>query len=706
MGGVGRGGGSGAYPSARPGIGGHARVLPQGYVESLQLVGGRLAWQENLPSGGGRLLLYDPARDGAEAAEEASWTRIFAMDEGHLLWVDGADPTKLYLHDLLSGETTELLQASQPVESVAIGGQVVAWADRTGDRTTIRVHRLDEAETTTLDTFGPFYPDLDTDGRYVAWTGGENATGPRAHLYDTQAETTVVLGSADFQGSAPILDQGRVAWSRFFSGRGRQAVLVQDLATGLTTQLSNGPFDSGRPIMSGGTVVWTLHNPHYQSPTGRGVLVATAPKSPPKPAFADLAPNGLYRSATEWLGEQGYATGYPDGETFKFRGEQPLLRSQLGKLLVEILDIPLSEEPASFSDLEMGGSADSYAVRATATLANLGILKGTGGHRLEGYAPLSRAQAITLVVRAADYARPGLLPTTPEGYPGLLFTDPTHGANVTRAGFASLPDGLLGYVWRGERWLPWDVWAPISRGRRRRCSGTWPASTWSPGSERASVHTVLVHRRGDAMKYPVRLLPFVVLSMVLWASLWAGSPTRPAAAEGTSELASAPFSDIGGDPYSPAIARLAARGIVGGYPDGTFRPDRPVLRAQLAKVICLTLRLPVVERTFPCPFPDVETPGANLYPDDYVTIAAANQIVTGYADGRFRPYVSVNRAEAISMVVRGLKGGWPELLPQSASLTASPWGTSTARLAPMWLWPPRSGCLPACRRRVLIPGRP
>lgn len=437
---------------------------PQGYVESLQLVGGRLAWQENLPSGGGRLLLYDPARDGAEAAEEASWTRIFAMDEGHLLWVDGADPTKLYLHDLLSGETTELLQASQPVESVAIGGQVVAWADRTGDRTTIRVHRLDEAETTTLDTFGPFYPDLDTDGRYVAWTGGENATGPRAHLYDTQAETTVVLGSADFQGSAPILDQGRVAWSRFFSGRGRQAVLVQDLATGLTTQLSNGPFDSGRPIMSGGTVVWTLHNPHYQSPTGRGVLVATAPKSPPKPAFADLAPNGLYRSATEWLGEQGYATGYPDGETFKFRGEQPLLRSQLGKLLVEILDIPLSEEPASFSDLEMGGSADSYAVRATATLANLGILKGTGGHRLEGYAPLSRAQAITLVVRAADYARPGLLPTTPEGYPGLLFTDPTHGANVTRAGFASLPDGLLGYVWRGERWLPWDVWAPISRG--------------------------------------------------------------------------------------------------------------------------------------------------------------------------------------------------------------------------------------------------
>ena len=457
---------------------------PQGHVESIELVGGLLAWQENLPSGGGRLLLYDRARGGAQATEVASWIRTFAMDDSHLLWVDGAEPTKLLLYDILSGETTELLQAPQPVESVAIDGQVVAWADRTGDRTTVRIHQLDEAKTTTLDTFGPFFPDLATDGRYVAWAGGENDTGPQAHPYDTRAKRAIALDSAEFQGSAPSLDQGRVAWSRFFSGRGRQAVLVQDLASGLTTQLSNGPFDSEGPVMSGGTVVWTLHNPNYQSPTGRGILVATAPKSPPEPAFADLAPNGLYRSATEWLGEQGYATGYPEGETSEFRPEQPLLRSQLCKLLAQILDIPMTEEPASFPDLRMKESTEPYAAQATATLANLGILKGTGDEPLDAYAPLSRAQAATLVVRAADYARPGLLPTTPDGYPGVLFTDLAHSANVTRAGFASLLDGLRGYgVWRGEGWLPWDMWAPISRGEAAQILWNLAGIYLEPGHE-------------------------------------------------------------------------------------------------------------------------------------------------------------------------------------------------------------------------------
>ncbi len=385
------------------------RFSTQGYVESLRLVGDRLAWQENLPSGGGRLQLYDPARGAPQTIEDATGMHTFGMDRNHLVWVDGADPTQLYLHDLASGETTKLLEAAQPVGSVSISGQVVAWAERTGDRTTTRAYRLDGGDIKTLDTFGPFCPDLKTDDRYVVWTGGESATGARARAYDTESDRAIELSSVDFQGSAASLDQGRVAWARFFSGQGREVILVQDLATGATTQLSNGPFDSGPPVMSGGTAVWTLHNPHYRSPHGHGVLVATAPSGPPEPAFLDLAPNQLYRTAIEWLGEQGYATGYPGVEGSEFRAGRPLLRSQLCKLLAEVLDIPVTDELVHFSDVDSSRPADPYAAQAaTSTLAKLGILKG---HRRA--APGGLCTALARPGHYSGGARLGLHPSGP-----------------------------------------------------------------------------------------------------------------------------------------------------------------------------------------------------------------------------------------------------------------------------------------------------
>ncbi|MCL5734078.1 MAG: S-layer homology domain-containing protein [Actinobacteria bacterium] len=43
-----------------------------------------------------------------------------------------------------------------------------------------------------------------------------------------------------------------------------------------------------------------------------------------------------------------------------------------------------------------------------------------------------------------------------------------------------------------------------------------------------------------------------------------------------------PFTDIAGHPAQQAIVNVAARGIIKGYPDGTFRPNDPVTRAQVA----------------------------------------------------------------------------------------------------------------------------
>ena len=45
------------------------------------------------------------------------------------------------------------------------------------------------------------------------------------------------------------------------------------------------------------------------------------------------------------------------------------------------------------------------------------------------------------------------------------------------------------------------------------------------------------------------------------------------------------FSDVSGSPNAIAIQYLSDKGVIGGYPDGTFRPRNTVNRAELAKFL-------------------------------------------------------------------------------------------------------------------------
>ena len=237
----------------------------------------------------------------------------------------GEDGTEVYLYDLSSGQTTKVLESPQTVESLSLKGEVLAWAGRVGDRTTMFSYLLDTHQMKNLGTFGPFDPTEQTDGRYVAWTGGETATGPRMNAYDTKTGRMIDLGAAGLGGTYASLDAGRLAWNVFLSGRGRQVVMVKDLASGLTTQLTNSPFVDQPPVTSGGYVVWARENSESDGSHAGGIFVATAPQTPPTPAFADLAPDQLYRTAIEWLGEQGYATGMPERAEPCLRLRRPLL---------------------------------------------------------------------------------------------------------------------------------------------------------------------------------------------------------------------------------------------------------------------------------------------------------------------------------------------------------------------------------------------
>jgi hypothetical protein len=120
---------------------------------------------------------------------------------------------------------------------------------------------------------------------------------------------------------------------------------------------------------------------------------------------------------------------------------------------------------------------------------------------------------------------------------------------------------------------------------------------------------------------------------------------------------------------------VAARGIVSGFSDGTFRPLDAVKRQQFAKVIVLSLGLPV-SLSDVCPFPDVPSgldPTDPLYPDHYVAVCAAHGITEGLTPTTFAPYNFITRFQLITMVVRGLNGRYPGLLQTPPGSYVSTW---------------------------------
>lgn len=120
-------------------------------------------------------------------------------------------------------------------------------------------------------------------------------------------------------------------------------------------------------------------------------------------------------------------------------------------------------------------------------------------------------------------------------------------------------------------------------------------------------------------------------------------------------LAAAEFSDVEDHPFEASILNLATRGFMGGYADGTFRPENPLQRQQYAKMAALTLGYEVTAANVssfpdtPAPYDPVNNP---LYPGSYVAVAAANNIIGGYTNGNFGFTDNVTRQQAVTIAVR------------------------------------------------------
>lgn len=96
-----------------------------------------------------------------------------------------------------------------------------------------------------------------------------------------------------------------------------------------------------------------------------------------------------------------------------------------------------------------------------------------------------------------------------------------------------------------------------------------------------------------------------------------------------------------------AMKRLAAAGVLSGYPDGTIRPDGGVTRLEMAVMLSRIAKVPAV--TGPS-FTDAAT--FPLWGRAAIEKAAAMGLIAGYGDGTFRPQNRISRAEAVQMISR------------------------------------------------------
>src|SRR3954470_18116134 len=95
------------------------------------------------------------------------------------------------------------------------------------------------------------------------------------------------------------------------------------------------------------------------------------------------------------------------------------------------------------------------------------------------------------------------------------------------------------------------------------------------------------------------------------------------------------------------IETAAAWGVISGYSDGTFRPNAPITRGQLAKVVVSAMAWPIESSAGPR-FSDV--PASDPF-YQYIETARANRLISGYADGSFHPGTAATRAQIAKIIV-------------------------------------------------------
>lgn len=141
---------------------------------------------------------------------------------------------------------------------------------------------------------------------------------------------------------------------------------------------------------------------------------------------------------------------------------------------------------------------------------------------------------------------------------------------------------------------------------------------------------------------------------------------------GQTEMSTELFPDLDtGSEYYVGVKYLKDLGLIQGYPDGLFRPQQQINRAEALKILVGAINygsFSPVEKPLAslearpdqniappaCPFPDLDQQAWYFL---YVCTAYNNGVVSGYPDGTFKPGQTINKVEALKIAL--LQSGLP-----------------------------------------------
>lgn len=117
-----------------------------------------------------------------------------------------------------------------------------------------------------------------------------------------------------------------------------------------------------------------------------------------------------------------------------------------------------------------------------------------------------------------------------------------------------------------------------------------------------------------------------------------------------SAFAQSTFYDIQGHWAKSCIIQLANQGIISGYPDGSFRPNLSMNRAEFATIVGNAFPKAVQTRK-PVKFVDVPV---YYWAYSQVTNASQTQFLSGYPGYVFKPNQNIYRSQVLIALVSGL----------------------------------------------------
>ena len=142
----------------------------------------------------------------------------------------------------------------------------------------------------------------------------------------------------------------------------------------------------------------------------------------------------------------------------------------------------------------------------------------------------------------------------------------------------------------------------------------------------------------------MRKLKIYLLSLGISAlTLWCGIPAQ----------AQPVLPDIQGNWAQKTIQDFIDKGIVNGYPDGSFKPEKQVTRGEFAKLLAKTFNYQTAAAKG---FPDI----GGHWAKSYINAAADHKIMKAYGDNSFKPEGSVDRGQIATMLARILNMARPE----------------------------------------------